>query len=247
MATVVLLHGSWFGGWCWRDVAGALRRQGHTVLTPSLSGCAEHYHHAAADVTLNTHVDDIEALLFYEDLRDVVLVGHSYAGLVLQALANRDCTRLAGLYYLDSYVLPAGKKGFDLWAPERVQEARRAIAAGNPFRPPIDANLLSIDDPVALNWVVQRLRPHPLGTYEIPMNAPTPAALGLPRLYVNCTQGATVPMFAPIVAWVREQGWPIQTLEAPHCAMVTHAQEVASSIHQFATGMPGAPSTKETP
>lgn len=240
MSTIVLLHGSWHGGWCWRDVASRLRSSGHEVFCPSLSGCAEYFHHAAADVTLDTHVDDVAGLLFYEDLRDVVLVGHSYAGIVVQALANRDASRLAGLYFLDSYVLPAGKKGFDLWPPERVAEARQAIAAGQPFRPPLDPKLLEIDDPDKLRWVAERLKPHPLGTYDVTMSVETPAAKALPRLYMQCMRGVTVPIFAPIVSWVRQQGWPLETLDAPHDAMVTHPEPLARSIHAFADGLRAA-------
>lgn len=242
MSTVVLLHGSWHGGWCWQESARCLRARGHDVFTPSLSGCAEHFHHYPAAVTLDTHVNDVAELLFHEDLKDVVLVGHSYAGLVLQALANRDTTRLSGLYFLDSYVVPPGKSGFDLWSPERVAEAREAIRQGYPFRDPIDASLLGLQDATLVAWVAERLKPHPLGTYETPMSDESEQARALPRLYLQCTEGFTVPIFKPIVSWVKEQGWPMQTLNATHACMFTHALEVAESIHQFASSLNHQPS-----
>lgn len=237
MKPIVLLHGSWLGGWCWREAANHLRAVGHEVFTPSLSGCAEHFHHQPASVTLDTHANDVADLLFYENLRNVVLVGHSYAGLVLQALANRDVSRLSGLYFLDSYVAPAGKSGFDLWPAERVAEARASIKGGYPFRDPISATLLGLQDESSVAFVSERLRPHPLGTYDTPVGEESPEARSLPRVYLQCTEGFTVPMFKPIVSWVQEQEWPIHQLKATHACMFTHPAEVASSIAAFAANL----------
>jgi pimeloyl-ACP methyl ester carboxylesterase len=234
MANIMLLHGSFHGAWCWRPVESLLRAQGHRVHCPTLSGCAERFHHAAADVTLETHVEDVLQGLFQEDLREVVLVGHSYAGLVVQAAAHRDASRLAGLYFLDAYVVDEGQCGLDLWSEERRQEALQAIADGHPFRPPFDPALFELEDADRVAWVRARLTPHPLRTYQSRLPAQTPRAAELPKRYVHCTRGFTVPMFAPLVDGARRRGWPIEALDAPHAAMLTHPQAVAASVDAFA-------------
>src|SRR2546426_10958940 len=100
MATFVLVHGGFHGGWCWRKVAPLLRAAGHEVHTPTLTGLGERAHLASPAVDLALHVQDVVNVLFYEDLRSVTLVGHSYAGMVIAGVADRCPERLAQLIYL---------------------------------------------------------------------------------------------------------------------------------------------------
>src|SRR5688500_1849563 len=100
MATFVLVHGAWHGGWCWRDVASTLRADGHEVLAPTLSGVAERAH-LAPHVDLSTHISELAGLLSFHDVRDAVLVGHSYAGLVIAGAAARAHARIDRLVYVD--------------------------------------------------------------------------------------------------------------------------------------------------
>ena len=104
MATFVLVHGGWAGGWQWREVASLLRAAGHDVFTPTLTGLGERVHLASPDVGLDTHIQDILMVLEYEELRDVILVGYSYSGMVITGVAERAPERLAHLVYLDAYV-----------------------------------------------------------------------------------------------------------------------------------------------
>src|SRR5688572_718991 len=108
MATFILVHGSWHGGWCWRLVTPLLRAAGHDVYTPTLTGLGERAHLVNSGVTLETHIEDVVNLLFYEDLSDVALVGHSYAGVVVSGVAARVPERLACVLYLDAYLPPEG-------------------------------------------------------------------------------------------------------------------------------------------
>src|SRR5688500_11127625 len=102
MATFVLVHGAWGGGWAWKRVAPLLRRQGHEVFTPTLTGLGERAHLTSRDVNLDTHIRDIENLLLYEDLENVVLVGWSYGGMVVTGVLDRVPERLAHVVYLDA-------------------------------------------------------------------------------------------------------------------------------------------------
>src|SRR5690242_8506685 len=121
MATYVLVHGAWLGGWCWRDVAAPLGAAGHQVLSPTLTGLGERRGELRSDVDLGTHVDDVVQLLRDGDLHDVVLVGHSYAGLVVREAADREPGRIARLVLVDAWVGPDGAS-IDELAPEFFRE-----------------------------------------------------------------------------------------------------------------------------
>lgn len=226
----VLIHGSWHGGWCWRAVARRLRDAGHEVFAPTLTGCAENAHRLAGDIDLSTHIADVTRLFFYEDLRDVVLVGHSYAGLVLDGAAPQVADRLRALVYLDAYKVPPGGKGFDIWPSERAAEARRQIATGELFRAPASAEFLGLDDPPTAAWAMARLTPHPLKTYDEPVRYDEATTAAVARTYIHCTQGPLVGMFGPIAGALRRGGWDVRELAAGHDAMLTRPVELATLL-----------------
>lgn len=230
MATFVLVHGSWHGGWCWRDLAERLRTAEHQVHTPTLSGCGEYVHRLDRNIDLSTHVQDIVNLLFYEDLRDVVLVGHSYAGLVIAAVAPQIAERLGTLVYLDPYIVAPGGRGFDLWDEARVEEARESLKGDSPYREPLSADALGITDEQLAAWVEARMTPHPLATYDEALPEDTAKSAALPRLYIRCTGGPIAHLFDPVEAQVREWGWPIEHLATGHDAMLTAAPALAELL-----------------
>jgi pimeloyl-ACP methyl ester carboxylesterase len=123
MTTFVLLHGGWHGGWCWRFVAPALRHAGHNVYTPTLTGLGEREHLARPEIDLKLHVQDVVALLEMEDLQDIVLLGHSYGGMVVTGVADRCAARISRLVYLDAFVPENGKCALDYIVPERSARA----------------------------------------------------------------------------------------------------------------------------
>jgi pimeloyl-ACP methyl ester carboxylesterase len=117
MTTYVLVHGAWGGGWKFARVAERLRRRGHIVFTPTLTGAAERSHLLSGNITLSTHVTDILNVFRYEDLSDVVLLGHSYGGMVITAVADKIAEKIAALVYLDAFVPENGQSLFDLNIP----------------------------------------------------------------------------------------------------------------------------------
>jgi pimeloyl-ACP methyl ester carboxylesterase len=121
MSTFVLVHGAWHGGWCWSRVADRLRAAGHEVFTPTLTGLADRSHMLSHRITLSTHIRDIANLLDWEDLSDVILVGHSYGGMVITGVADRAASRIKRLVYLDALIPESGQCGLDL----RSEEANR--------------------------------------------------------------------------------------------------------------------------
>jgi pimeloyl-ACP methyl ester carboxylesterase len=150
MATFVIVHGAWSGGHAWRWVRPLLRSAGHEVFTPALTGLGERSHLASAQVDLETHVRDVVAVLEYEDLREVVLVGHSYGGMVISGVADRVPERLVQLVYLDAEVPMDGQSELDLLPPQEragYEEAARSKGQGWQIPPPLPEPLPDDLDP----------------------------------------------------------------------------------------------------
>ncbi len=125
----VLVHGAWHGGWCWRQVAAHLRSDGHEVFTPTMTGLGERAHLLRADTGLATCIDDICAVIVAEEIDDVVLVGHSFAGPVISGVADRLPERLRQLVYLDAIVLQHGQSALSAFSDDVQRERRRTIDA----------------------------------------------------------------------------------------------------------------------
>jgi pimeloyl-ACP methyl ester carboxylesterase len=127
MATFVIVHGGWGGAWEWRAFAPLLQQAGHEVLRTTLTGLGERVHLASPEISLGTHVRDVVNALFYEDLRDVILVGHSYGGAVVTGAAERVPERLAHLVYVDAFVPEDGQVGHGLLGPEVAADWRERV------------------------------------------------------------------------------------------------------------------------
>ncbi|HLZ99458.1 MAG TPA: alpha/beta fold hydrolase, partial [Steroidobacteraceae bacterium] len=112
--TIVLVHGAWHGGWCYRRVADLLRRSGHRVYTPTLTGLGERSHLLTRSINLSTHITDITNMMRWEDLRQVILVGHSYGGMVVTGVADAVTDRVSALVYLDAFLPTTGKSFHDI-------------------------------------------------------------------------------------------------------------------------------------
>ena len=121
MATFVLVHGAWSGGWCYFKVADILRKRGHRVFTPTLTGQGERAHLLTSTVNLSTHIADVTGVFHYEDLDDVVLAGHSYGGMVVTGVADRIPDKIAALVYLDAFLPENGQSLFDINIPANTQ------------------------------------------------------------------------------------------------------------------------------
>lgn len=243
MATFVLIPGAWHGGWCWKKVRPLLAGPGHAVWTPTLTGLGERSHLGGPGVDLSTHIQDVVHLLVYEDLQDVILVGHSYAGMVITGVTERAPARLAQLVYLDAFVPTDGQALVDITAP--LPEQRQALAtrvrtegAGwslpsrqpGPWEPFVREQW-GVTAAADLHWILTRLSPHPFATLTEPVQVRNPAAAALPRTYVRCTLTPN-PQFDPFAAAARQagSGWQYRELAAGHLAMVTAPNELAALL-----------------
>jgi pimeloyl-ACP methyl ester carboxylesterase len=224
MATFVLVHGAWHGGWCWRDVASELAAAGHDVHAPTSSGLAER-RAMAGSTSLALHVEELADLLYFADLREVVLVGHSYAGLVIAGAAARVHARIARLVFLDAFVADDGQSMFDLLRPERRKVYEESTVDGLITAPA--AELFGVPDHDG--WLADRLTGQPLRTWTEPLSAPTAAPLA--RQYVRCTHGPLTASFSGFAVRLRDTaGWDVVDFAAPHDAMITHPTDLAALL-----------------
>jgi pimeloyl-ACP methyl ester carboxylesterase len=162
--TFVLVHGAWHGGWCYARVAQRLRRNGHLVFTPTLTGVADRSHLLNEGINLDTHVLDVANLLQWENLRDVVLCGHSYGGMVITGVADRMADRIGALVYLDAFLPEDGQSLFDLSPPETGKALMAGAMKNDGYKvPPIPAAVFKVNA-ADCAWVDAQCTPHPLGT-----------------------------------------------------------------------------------
>ncbi|GGO32842.1 alpha/beta fold hydrolase [Deinococcus humi] len=239
MKPFVLIHGAWGGGWYWRDVTRALRQAGFPVLTPTLTGMGERAHLGHAGVNLETHIQDIVHHLSYEDLWEVTLVGHSYAGMVITGVADSVPERLTRLVYLDADLPEPGESRFDLQPEERTWWEERA-QEGDGWRVNLDLPeaLLTdaIPDSTVRRWYLERSQGQgqPIGTLRQPVRALNPAGRVLPRTFLGCRQdvlGMRSGLYGRMAQ--RAQADPqvqYQELEANHFAPVSAPARVVEAL-----------------
>lgn len=168
MTTFVLVHGAWAGAHGWRHVRKLLAADGHEVFTPSLTGIGERVHLSGAQVDLTTHVNDVVNQIVFEDLRDIVLVGYSYGGVVVTGAVEHVHDRVRELVFLDAFVPADGDSAFDalrLSGPE-------LIGLGDDWLVPPPAR--DYDDPDEAAWQRPRRVSHPLRCFTEPVRLTTP-------------------------------------------------------------------------
>ena len=230
--TFVLVHGAWHGGWCWERLREPLSQRGALVHTPTLTGLGDRAHLLSPAVGLRTHIDDIVQVLEEANLRDAILVGHSYGGMVVTGVASRVSNRLARVVYLDAAVPRNGQCLFDCTGPKFrnwIDEA--AGARGEGWRIPVPPpKFLGLADAADIDWVMPRLVPHPYRSFREPVQWPAGQELALPRSYINCIgdkpRGGERSAQAEGIDDYHE-------LATGHDAMVTAPRELAELLNSF--------------
>ena len=187
MANIVLVHGAWHGAWCWQRVVSLLVRAGHRVHAPTLTGVGERVHLLSPLITLETHIADVANLIEAEELQDVVLAVHSYAGMIGTALADRMPQRLRHLVYVDAIVPLPGESASSTHA-SAVREARlaAAAAAANYSYPAPDPTAFGLSG-ADHAWVGRRQTPQPGNAYVTPLQFDPHRVAAVPRTFVDCT------------------------------------------------------------
>mgnify|MGYP001218859275 FL=1 len=188
MANFVLVHGAWHGAWCWRHVTEALIRAGHRAHAVTLTGLGERAHLMSPAITLETHIADVIGVIEAEEMTDVVLAVHSYAGMLGTAVADRMPQRLSHLVYVDAVVPKPGESWSSTHA-SATREARLAAAAADPqfSFPPPDPSVFGLAG-ADHDWVQRRQTPHPGHTYQALLDFVPQRVAQVPRTFINCTQ-----------------------------------------------------------
>jgi pimeloyl-ACP methyl ester carboxylesterase len=231
--TFVLVHGAWHGGWCWRRVAPLLRAAGHEVVTPTLSGVGDRAHLLSPLVGLDTHIEDVVRLIDAEGAGDVVLVGHSYAGLVISGVTDRRPEAVRLRVYLDAFLPDDGDTGIGLLPDQIAAHYRESVAAAGFgwLIPPRSLQVLGVTDPDDLAWLTPRLTPHPWRSYTQPLRL-SGRLNDVAGAYVECVDWMRV--FAPYAQRAKTLGFPVRILETGHEAMVTAPEALAVHLLELA-------------
>jgi len=232
-ATFLVAHGAWSAGWAWKKLHPLMAAAGHRLVTPTYTGLGERAHLADPSNDLETHIQDVLAVLEVEDLRDVVLIGHSYGGMVATGVADRARDRLARLIYLDAFVPRDGQSLFDLLPPAARDAMRASVTAGDGWR--IPPNPTPPDTSEAdMRWIAARRLPQSVKCFETRLRLQN-GETTLPRSYVYCTRVAPTDVFRPFAERARsERGWRYREIDASHSPHVTAPETLAALLQTLA-------------
>ncbi|MBN9486887.1 MAG: alpha/beta hydrolase [Alphaproteobacteria bacterium] len=235
MTTFVAVHGAFFGGWVWKPVAALLEARGHRFFRPTLTGCGERDHLGGPAVDLKTHVRDIVALLEMEELEDVILVGHSYAGMVVAGVAQQAHARLRGLVHLDALLPEHGESTLDHASGEMFDHARAlAVERGDGWRIPCFLPLDSLcpEGHDLRPWMAAQLRGMTLNAVAQKLDLPRDLS-HLPMLFVYCKAEALGLFEKSRDRAARRPNTELVELDTQHALMLTRPQEVADLLLSF--------------
>jgi pimeloyl-ACP methyl ester carboxylesterase len=231
--TFVLVHGAWHGGWCWRRVADLLESKGHKVFTPTMTGLGERSHLISKDINLATHIADIVNVIRWEGLGDIVLVGHSYGGVVISGVAEAIHDKIASIVFLDAFVPDNG----DSLAVKASQTVRDAIAAtvqkGGHAMTPIPASVFRVNEKDRA-WVDATCTPHPVATLTDKISLAGARDRIAKRTYIRA-KGYPSEYFDAALAKVKAAtSWRVYELPCGHDVMVDMPERLTEILLEAA-------------
>jgi len=231
MANIVLVHGAWHGGWCYVRVADLLRARGHRVFTPTLSGVGERSHQFSGAINLSTHISDVVNLIEWERLDKVVLLGHSYGGMVITGVADALADKIDTLVYLDAMIPSDGQAIFDMVPPEILKvQLEGAAANGGIGIPPTPAAAFEVN-PKDRAWVDSLCTPQPVACMTERIRLTGDYKRVRKRLYILAANWGNGRGFRRYRDMVKDQaGWTCLELPCGHDAMIDMPNELAEIL-----------------
>jgi pimeloyl-ACP methyl ester carboxylesterase len=231
-ATFLVCHGAWSAGWAWKKMHPLMAARGHRLVTPTYTGLGEREHLASPSVDLETHIQDILNVIKYEDLRDIVLVGHSYGGMVATGVADRARDRIAQLIYLDAFAPDEGQSLLDFLSESERQRMLQLGKSGDGWRVP--PNPTPPDTPQAdLEWLTERRVHMPIKCFEMKLKLHG-GELTLPRSYIYATRITPADTFGPFARRAKsEQGWNYYEIDASHSPNVTAPEALTKLLQKI--------------
>jgi pimeloyl-ACP methyl ester carboxylesterase len=235
MANFVLIHGGIQGGWVWKRVVALLRAAGHEAYAPTLTGCGERTHLLTRDVGLETHVQDVVNVLEYEDLRDVILVGHSYGGTVATVVSDRVRARISHLVIVDGAQPLPGQSMLDSWSkddPQGVKELDRYVQeTGDGWLVvPMHPSEFGVTDEDDIRWLEKMDTPHPYKTFQDSAQYDLERVSSLPQTIIICIGNQPPPVEPP--AWAK--GKRYRTIASGHAVNVIAPKELTTLLLECA-------------
>ncbi len=231
----VLVHGAWHGGWCWEKVSEKLRAEGDLVYTPTLSGLGENKNMLDSTINLDTHIADIVNLIVNQNLHHVILVGHSYAGVVISGVADRIPERLEKLVYLDAMLAENGQSALSLnLQKDQGYFTKTAIDFDQGLSVPAPSSeSFGLTDSIDIKWANGRLTSHPYRTFTEPLVLKHPFGNHLPLIYIACRNPelAVLEQFAERTK--KSKTWKYYELKTGHDAMISMPAELSLLLSTF--------------
>jgi len=227
--TFLVAHGAWSAGWSWKKMHPLMRKAGHELVTPTYTGLGEREHLASPTNDLETHIQDMLGVIKYEDLSNIVLVGHSYGGMVATGVADRVPDRISHLIYLDAFVPRSGQSQLDLNPPVVRQRMEDSARKGDGWR--VAPNPSPPDtSPEDLRWINERRLPQSIKCFEMPLVL-TRGEPVIPRSYIYCTRTTPADPFAQFANRARtEKGWRYFELDASHSPQITVPEKLMALL-----------------
>jgi pimeloyl-ACP methyl ester carboxylesterase len=240
MATFVLVHGAWLGGWCWKRIRKRLHGAGHDVFTPTLTGLGERSQILTRDVNLETHILDVVNLIQCEELSNIVLCGHSYGGAVISGVADRIPDRIGSLVYLDAYVLHNGENVAQHVPAIRWQnfiEGAKSVGDGWKI-PPIPPEVFNVKDAADAEWMRRQCTMQPIGCFEQAVKLTGKIDQIKNVTFILMTGYAQHSPFSPFRDKAKAKGWRTLTMTCGHMVMFDQPEELSRILLQHSEAQP---------
>jgi pimeloyl-ACP methyl ester carboxylesterase len=230
--TFLVCHGAWSAGWAWKKMHPLMQAAGHRLVTPSYTGLGERAHLAHPGLDLESHIQDMLNVIQYEDLRDIVLVGHSYGGMVATGVADRARDKVTQLIYVDAFVPGDGQSLFDLNESGRAP-LQKAAKEGDgwrvpPMQTPPDTSAADVE------WLAARRVHMPIKCFETGLTLQG-GALTLPRSYIYATRITPADTFGPFARMTKsDPAWRYFEIDASHSPNVTAPEALMGLLQKIA-------------
>ena len=230
--TFVLVHGAWHGGWGWVRLAEMLRRQGHVVFTPTLTGLGERSHLIGPNVNASLHIKDVVNLIHYERLSGIVLVGHSYGGCVISGVAEIVPDKISSIVFLDAFIPDDGDATVDLVQPAVKEIILAAAARGETIVPVRNAAAFNVNEKDQA-WVDSLAGPQPIGTMTEKLKLTGARDRIANKVYIRASGYPNV-SFEAALSRAKAEGWRTYEVPCGHDVMIDRPERLAEILNEAA-------------
>jgi pimeloyl-ACP methyl ester carboxylesterase len=223
--TLLLIHGAWHGAWCWERLLPYLEQPNLRIIAPDLIGQGERASEATKETGLYTHIDQVVDLIEHEGLTDIVLVGHSYGGIIIAGVAEKVPGKIKQLIYLDALVPEHGQSEDDMSTSTNAVDLMDGWLVA-----PASPEVMGVTDPADVAWMNQKLVPIPHKCFVEPVTLTSDKTQQIPKAYI---QTSHFPSIYANAERARQAGWLVRTIDDGHDAMVTKPKELAEVIQEI--------------